>query len=90
METLVAVFPRLSKHAKVKDRILDGRANANVDFQDLRSLLTSLGFSERINSSHHIFTKEGIADIVNIQPKGGKGKPYQVRQIARIIKQNNL
>ena len=31
-------------------------------------------------SSHHIFTKEGVEKIINLQTKDGKAKPYQVRQ----------
>jgi predicted RNA binding protein YcfA (HicA-like mRNA interferase family) len=38
-----------------------------------------LGFELRIKGSHHIFTKEGIDEIINIQPKNGKAKPYQVK-----------
>ena len=29
----------------------------------------------------HIFTREGVEEIVNVQPKGGNAKPYQVRQV---------
>ncbi len=45
----------------------------------------SLGFEERIRGSHHIFSKEGVEEILNIQPKQGKAKAYQVKQIRNII-----
>ena len=48
-------------------------------------LLRSLGFRERIRGDHHIFVKEGIEEILNLQPKGGKAKPYQVKQVRKII-----
>ena len=51
----------------------------------LCKLLRSLGFDERTNGSHHIFTKEGVEDIINIQPKGSKAKVYQVKQVRQII-----
>jgi predicted RNA binding protein YcfA (HicA-like mRNA interferase family) len=41
----------------------------------------------RQKGSHHILTKDGIEEIINIQPKNGKAKPYQVKQVReRIIK----
>ncbi|MCL0067127.1 hypothetical protein M1N69_02530, partial [Thermodesulfovibrionales bacterium] len=53
---------------------------------DLRKLILRLGFDERIKGDHHIFTKDGIAEIMNIQPlKDGKAKAYQVKQIRSII-----
>ena len=51
----------------------------------MRRLLRRLGFEERIRGSHHIFTKEGIGEILNLQPKGMKAKPYQVKQVRDVI-----
>jgi hypothetical protein len=73
------------KHKDVLERILSGRSDANIGFTDLKSLLQVLGFSERIQGGHHIFSKEGVEEIVNLQPKGSKAKPYQVKQIRGII-----
>jgi hypothetical protein len=67
------------------DQILSGRSDANVRFNDLLGLLRSLDFEERIRGSHHIFTREGIEEILNLQPKGAKAKVYQVRQVRRVI-----
>jgi len=50
--------------------------------KDLRSLLRRLGFAERIKGSHHIFTREGVDEILNIQPRGSMAKPYQVNKSA--------
>jgi len=44
-----------------------------------------LGFKLRVQGSHHIFTKDGIADRINIQRDGSKAKPYQIKQIRRIL-----
>ncbi len=44
-----------------------------------------VGMSERIRGSHHIFTKEGIEEILNLQPKGRQAKPYQVKQVRSVI-----
>ena len=43
-------------------------------------------FSERIKGDHHIFYKEGVEEIINLQPlKNGKAKAYQVKQLRIII-----
>ena len=71
-------------------RVLRGTSDANIGFNDLRTLLGTLGFEERIRGSHHIFTREDVEEIVNIQPKGGKAKPYQVRQVRQMITKYKL
>jgi len=70
---------------RVREKILLGASDANIDFGDLRRLLVALGFTERTKGSHHIFAKIGVDEIVNIQPKGSKAKPYQVKQVRNII-----
>jgi hypothetical protein len=59
--------------------VLQGNANANIAFSDLRSLLRTLGFEERIRGSHPIFTKDGVEETLNIQASGSKSKPYQLK-----------
>jgi hypothetical protein len=71
---------------KTLDKILSGLSDSNIRFQDLRKLLSDLGFSERIKGDHHILYKEGVEEIVNLQPLGdGKAKAYQVKQVRAII-----
>jgi predicted RNA binding protein YcfA (HicA-like mRNA interferase family) len=48
-------------------------------------LLEILGFEYRIKGSHHIFFRENVNEIINIQPKGVKAKDYQVKQIRNLI-----
>ncbi|MBS3918432.1 MAG: type II toxin-antitoxin system HicA family toxin [Deltaproteobacteria bacterium] len=48
--------------------------------------LEKLGFSARTKGDHHIFFKEEIEEIINLQPLGdGKAKAYQVKQVRTII-----
>jgi hypothetical protein len=75
----------MSRPAKTLERVLSGRSDANIKFADLRSLLTHLGFTERVRGDHHIFTREGVAEILNLQPRGAEAKPYQVRQVRAVI-----
>ena len=43
-----------------------------------------------MGGSHHIFTKDGIQEIINFQPKGTSAKPYQVKQVRAIILKYHL
>jgi predicted RNA binding protein YcfA (HicA-like mRNA interferase family) len=71
-------------------RILEGAADANIRFADLQSLLTRLGFSERVKGSHHIFTRPDVAEILNVQPLGSFAKAYQIKQVRKVIVQYKL
>jgi hypothetical protein len=75
----------MGKYEKLYEHILMRRSDANVPFDALSALLKRLGFEERIKGGHHIFTKEGVEEILNLQPKDGKGKPYQVKQVREVI-----
>jgi len=75
---------------KLIRRILSGRADANIPFSGLCGLLKKLGFAERIRGDHHIFTKNGVNEILNLQPRGALAKPYQVRQVRETIVQYKL
>ena len=75
----------MAKADKILEKILRGASDANIDFQDLRQLMISLGFQERIRGDHHLYTKDGVMEIVNLQTKGSKAKPYQVKQVRNLI-----
>jgi hypothetical protein len=75
----------VTQYSKILLRVLRGKSDANVAFGELCGLLRQLGFEERVRSSHHIFTQEGIAEILNLQPKGDKAKAYQVKQVRDVI-----
>jgi hypothetical protein len=75
----------VSKVERTLRRILRGNADANIRFDELRVLLTHLGFAERIRGDHHIFTRDGVAEILNLQPRTGKAKPYQVKQVRNVL-----
>ena len=75
----------MGKFEKLYEHILMRRSDANVPFDAFCALLRRLGFEERIRGGHHIFTKEGVEEILNLQSKDGKGKPYQVKQVRDVI-----
>ena len=70
---------------KTLERILRGDSDASILFSAMKSLLSRLNFEQRVRGSHHIFFRSGIEEIINLQPKGSKCKPYQVKQVRQII-----
>ena len=77
-------------HAKFLDRILRGTSDKNIEFESRGHLLKRFGFVESIRGNHHIFTKDGVNEILNLQPKGHQAKAYQVRQVRKVILQYKL
>lgn len=75
----------MSKLEKLLAQVVSGRADANIAFADLRRLLLRLGFSERTRGSHHVFSRKGTEERINLQESGAKAKPYQVKQVRAVI-----
>jgi len=75
----------MSRRRKLLQRILSGTADANISFRELRALLKALGFEEHIRGDHYIFARDEVVEIINLQPRQSKAKPYQVKQAREII-----
>ena len=76
----------MSKFDKLIIKLLSGTADSNFSFEDLRYILLLFSFTERTTGgSHRIFYKDGIEEIINIQPKGNNAKPYQVKQVRMLM-----
>ena len=75
----------MSKRDKLLRSVLSGKQDENIVFTDLCKLLDIMEFDGRINGSHHIYYKENIIEILNLQPKGNLAKSYQVKQAREII-----
>ena len=75
----------MSQQDKLLAKILSGASDTNISFEQLCQLLIRLGFDERIRGSHHIFTKEGVEEILNLQLKQAKAKAYQVKQVREML-----
>lgn len=71
--------------AKTLEKLLRGESDANLRFDELCHLLEAKGFRMRVSGSHHIFTRPGVIERLNLQREGSKAKPYQVRQIRKIL-----
>lgn len=70
---------------KIISDIISAGKDSNIKFKDLQRVLDVMGFRSRIKGDHFIYYKDGIDEIINIQPKGNKAKPYQVKQIRNLI-----
>jgi hypothetical protein len=74
----------MGKTEKTLEAVLRGTSDANISFKDLRNLLKTMGFTERVRGDHFIYTKPQIEEILNLQPVGSLAKAYQVKQV-RIV-----
>ena len=75
----------MARPDRLLEKILRGTSDANISFADLCQLLRQLGFDERVRASHHIFTKMGVEEILNLQPRGSQAKTYQVKQVRNVL-----
>ena len=77
----------MTRYDKLLTRLLSGTADQAFRFDDLCALARRLGFTERHRAtSHHIFSRDGVAEILNLQPRGaGMAKAYQVRQVRDVV-----
>jgi len=75
----------VDRYEELRARVVEGKSDDNINFEDLCRLLLRLGFEERVRGSHHIFRKQGIRELINLQQEGNKAKVYQVRQVRQVI-----
>jgi predicted RNA binding protein YcfA (HicA-like mRNA interferase family) len=63
----------------------------NVRFGDMVLLVEAFGFRLiRTAGSHHMYTRDGIPKIVNLQEDNGQAKPYQIRQFLTLVEKYRL
>ena len=80
----------MGKFKKIFESVMSREKDSNLRFEDVLFLMKKLGFNLRIKGSHHILYKDQIEEIINLQSKGHKAKPYQVKQIRSIISKYGL
>lgn len=67
------------------------RNSKNVKFNEFVNIVKKFGFVlERVSGSHHIFKNPEVAEILNLQPRKGKAKDYQVKQFGCLVKKYQL
>jgi hypothetical protein len=76
----------MSKWDTFRRKLLSGQSDKNIKFSELISFLKRLEFIERVEGDHHILVHADIVEIINLQPRhDGAAKPYQVRQVRKLI-----
>ncbi len=67
-------------------------SQTNVRFADLIRLVRALGFVlDRTRGSHQIWIHTRHRDaVLNLQPDRGQAKPYQVKQLLKLVEEYNL
>lgn len=75
----------MTQQQKFLIALLSGQRDQNLSFAALVQLLENLKFNYRIKGSHHIFFKNDVDEILNLQPVGHLAKAYQVKQVREIL-----
>jgi hypothetical protein len=64
---------------------------ANLRFKEACDLARAFGFRLSRNSgSHHIFARQSIPELLNLQNVGGKAKPYRAGRLPSLVERYNL
>ena len=64
---------------------------SNVAFNDMINLAEGFGFYlMRISGSHHLLANPDITELINLQSVRGEAKPYQIRQLLRLVERDNI
>jgi predicted RNA binding protein YcfA (HicA-like mRNA interferase family) len=74
---------------KLLGKVLAG--SKNIRFADMVMLIEGFGFRlARTSGSHRIFEHTDVPELLSIQNRKGKAKPYQIRQFLELSEQYNL
>lgn len=74
---------------KLLRKLISG--SKNIRFTDVIAVAQAFGFElDRVSGSHHIFVHPGIPELINLQNVKGKAKPYQVKQLLKIVEKYDL
>lgn len=77
------------KRRKLLQKTIGG--SKNIRFTEMVNLVEGFGFKLiRTDGSHHIFSRPGIPELVNLQDVKGQAKPYQIRQFLKLVEKHNL
>ncbi len=89
MSQLIVSVGDVNEH-RFLDRLARGDLR-NVRFSELCRLVKALGFEQRrISGSHYIFAHPAFREILTLQQVHGQAKPYQVRQLLRLVERYDL
>lgn len=73
-----------------EEDLFAGTRDATLRFSRMRTYLLRLGFHERVEGSHHLFLLDGMERPLNLQDIGSRCKPYQVRQVRKVLRERQM
>jgi len=74
---------------KILRKLLTG--SKNIRFSEAKTIIEAFGFTlDRISGSHHIFVHRDIPELLNLQNVKGQAKPYQIKQLLKLVEKYNL
>ena len=74
----------MSKAEKLAAKIHSGKSDKNLAFNDLCYVLERAGLQFWKRKSPDLLQRR-VLEIVNVQPRNGKAKPYQVKQVRELL-----
>jgi HicA toxin of bacterial toxin-antitoxin, len=79
-----------SRQARLWERIAAGQVR-NIGFIEFCRLVEAFGFElRRVSGSHHIYRHPGVPRPLNLQPRNGEAKPYQIGQFLEMVEDHGL
>ena len=77
------------RRRRLLQKLLSG--SRNIRFAEAVACAEAFGFRlSRVNGSHHIYVHANVSELLNLQNVNGQAKPYQVKQLLRLIERYNL
>lgn len=83
--TKVVSFVSLKSRPRTHTGALSGYCFFVHNISHYLHVIRNLDLNSECGGDHHIFTKDGVEEIVNLQPKGTEAKPYKVKQAWNLI-----
>jgi predicted RNA binding protein YcfA (HicA-like mRNA interferase family) len=77
------------RRRRLLQKLLSG--SKNIRFAEAVACAEAFGFRlSRIHGSHHIYVHSNVPELLNLQNVHGQAKPYQIKQLLRLIERYNL
>jgi hypothetical protein len=77
------------RRRRLLQKLLSGSKNIRV--AEAVTCAEAFGFPlSRIHGSPHIYVHANVPELLNLQNVNGQAKPYQMRQLLRLIERYNL
>jgi predicted RNA binding protein YcfA (HicA-like mRNA interferase family) len=77
------------RRRRLLQKLLSG--SKNIRFTEAVACAEAFGFRlSRVHGSHHIYVHVNVPELLNLQNVRGQAKPYQIKQLLRLIERYNL